>query len=610
MLTAVIVFSLTFVFMGIAYQYDNKYTAGPPYGQDGVFAFSETDLDHPIYLIDGWKVRIGGTETTAFIGEYSNYAYLPGGTSPFSTATYAVTLRYTGTPQVLTMEIPEIYTDYTLKINGSVASVTGDGTSVNIPVGNADIHLEFTITNEAHYYSGLIYPPAIGTSQAMTHLFFVRTLIYSVLCISALTLALYSLALWIVRSKKRLFRHFGFLCLAFAIQCSHQFIWQLGLSSTFWYAIEDTARLLLLAQCVSIGILTADLEHLKPYRYFVQPLTLLACVFCFVSVMFIIPGCPSLVNLYGYFIDGYKLTMWVLLAIVAGIGLSAKKSWSTVFILSACGIFGASLFATIGDSNKFEPIYGAWQNEYAGFFMVLIFGGLMVLRNIELIRQEKAFHILELQNRFAVESARQMEDAMGQVRMLKHDLNHHISALNAYFLAGDYERLGAYLNALNEQKTNLKPLYYAEHFLINTILSYYLEMAKNHGIIVSHEVHIPKELSASDADLCTLLSNILSNAVEGCLATPESANRFIKINLLYKKGNLHINCINSSVLAERNDQKFPTTKKDSAGHGLGIPAIRKIAEKYYGAADICNGDGRFTVNVFLHLDDETRNHTI
>ena len=595
--------------MGFTYKYDNKYTAGPPYGEDGVFAFSETDLDHPICLIDGWKVRIGDVESTAFIGQYSNYAHFPGGTSPFDTVTYEMTLHYSGSPQTLTMEIPEIYTDYILKINGSVVSATGDGTSVNIPVSNTDTHLEFTITNERHYYSGLIYPPAIGTSPMMTHLFFVRSLIYSILCISALTLALFSLALWIVRSKKGLFRHFGLLCLAFAVQCAHPFIWQLGLSSTLWYAIEDTARLFLLAECAAICVLTADLNRLKPYRYVFRPLMLLACAFCFVSVMFIIPACPSLVNLYGYFIDGYKLIMWILLAVIAGIGLSTQKSWSSFFILSICSIFGASLFASFGDSNKFEPIYGAWQNEYAGFFMILLFAGLMVLRNIELIRQEQDFHILELQNRFAVESAQQMEDAMSQVRMLKHDLNHHISALNAYFLSGDYERLGAYLNTLNEQKTNLKPLYYAEHFLINTILTNYLEAAKNQGIKVTHEVHIPKELSASDADLCTLLANILSNAVEGCLAMPENADKFISIKLSYKKGNLHVSCINSAVPSERNDQKFPTTKREAASHGLGIPAIRRIAEKYLGAADIYNEGGRFTVNVFLHLDDKPRNHT-
>ncbi len=157
---------------------------------------------------------------------------------------------------------------------------------MNIPVGDTDTHLEFTITNDAHYYSGLIYPPAIGTSQIMTRLFFVRTLVYSILCISALTLALFFHGLMDCPLKKgTLSPLWFFLCLAFAVQCSHQFVWQLGLSSALWYAVEDTARLFLLAECAAIGVLTADLDRLRIYRYFARPLTLLACSFFVLSVL-------------------------------------------------------------------------------------------------------------------------------------------------------------------------------------------------------------------------------------------------------------------------------------------------------------------------------------
>ena len=130
-----------------------------------------------------------------------------------------MTLHYSGNPQTLTMEIPEIYTDYTLRVNGSVVAAKGDGTSVNIPVGDTDTHLEFTITNDAHYYSGLIYPPAIGTSQIMTRLFFVRTLVYSILCISALTLALFFHGLMDCPLKKGTLSPLWFFC-AWPLQSS------------------------------------------------------------------------------------------------------------------------------------------------------------------------------------------------------------------------------------------------------------------------------------------------------------------------------------------------------------------------------------------------------
>ena len=39
------------------YQKDNKYTNGPPYGSQGIFAFSARDLtgSRPLFLIDGWE---------------------------------------------------------------------------------------------------------------------------------------------------------------------------------------------------------------------------------------------------------------------------------------------------------------------------------------------------------------------------------------------------------------------------------------------------------------------------------------------------------------------------------------------------------------------------
>ena len=66
------------------YRFDNKYTAGPPYGEDGVFSFSESDLTKPIPLVDGWL--LDGREV--FIGQYSNFSFLPGRDSPFGEGTY------------------------------------------------------------------------------------------------------------------------------------------------------------------------------------------------------------------------------------------------------------------------------------------------------------------------------------------------------------------------------------------------------------------------------------------------------------------------------------------------------------------------------------------
>lgn len=438
----------------------------------------------------------------------------------------------------------------------------------------------------------------------MNRLFLIRTLIYAILCVTALTLACFSLMLWISRARDALFRQFGILCLAFAVHCLHPFIWQLFGYSTLWYAAEDASWLLVLAQAAALGALCTGLERKVWYRRGLRPLTIIFCFFCLCSVLFIIPEAAKFVNFYGEIIDWYKRFIWLWLAFCAAAGLSRRPGWTSFFILSACGVLGASLLASMGDSNTFEPIYGAWQNEYAGFVLVLLFGGLMVRRNAKLLQESAQLQSVKLQNRFAVESAVQTRASIAQVRSLKHELRHHVETLEALYAARNYARLGEYLTQLDKEKEALPQLYYAENFLVNAILTGRLGPAQEHGIRVECRANVPEDLSIADSDLCTLLSNLLDNAVEACERLTDSDDRLIKLTLEVRQELFLLTCVNSTPLQQHNKGnggRFTTSKSDRDNHGLGIPAMRRTAEKYDGVLEVFQTGGIFTLKAVLHL---------
>ena len=582
--------------LALAYRFDNKYTAGPPYGEDGVLAFTQADLDRPLFLIDGWELN--GREV--FIGQYSNFSFLPGGASPFGAGDYRLTLRYDGPAAALLLELPPIFTEYTLFVNGAPAARMGSGGLAAVPVGEGDTVLELHTVNRSHYYSGLTYPPALGTAAAMDRLFFLRTLVYAVLCVTALTLAAFSLVLWFSRARDALFRQFGVLCLAFAVHCAHPFVWRLWGYSALWYAIEDASWLLVLAQAAALAALCAGVERASWYRRLVRPLSLLACLLCFCSILFIIPKAGGFVNFYGGLIDWYKLAVWLFLALCAGLGLARGGGRTSFFILSACGLLGVSLLAGLGDSNAFEPICGPWQNEYAGFALVLLFGGLMVRRNAQLLCESAELQSVRLQNRFAADSAAQTRASIAQVRGLKHELRHHVETLEALYAAGDYPRLGAYLSELGGERDALPQLYYAENFLVNAILAGRLGPARERGVRVECRASVPEELPIADADLCTLLSNLLDNATEACERVPEGSERFIRLSLEARPDLLLVTCENSAP-PRAAAAGFATTKADAESHGLGIPAMRRVAERYNGVLEASQAGGVFTLRAVLRL---------
>ena len=94
-------------------------------------------------------------------------------------------------------------------------------------------------------------------------------------------------------------------------------------------------------------------------------------------------------------------------------------------------------------------------------------------------------------------------------------------------------------------------------------------------------------------DFSALLSNLLDNAIE---ANPTE----ISVVISQRRGYETIlvkNTISKSVLTENPDLK--TTKSDGTSHGMGIPQIKAITEKYGGMCDFYEEDGYFCACAFI-----------
>ena len=122
---AAAIFLLAGCLLALAYYHDNKYLSPPPYGADGVLELTDADLGRPVPLVDGWLLSVDGAPAAeAFIGQYSNFSFAPGGTSAFGSAFYERELRYDGDApeRALVLLVPEVYGDFTLYVDGAVAA--------------------------------------------------------------------------------------------------------------------------------------------------------------------------------------------------------------------------------------------------------------------------------------------------------------------------------------------------------------------------------------------------------------------------------------------------------------------------------------------------------
>ena len=112
---------------------------------------------------------------------------------------------------------------------------------------------------------------------------------------------------------------------------------------------------------------------------------------------------------------------------------------------------------------------------------------------------------------------------------------------------------------------------------------YYMD-AKNYGITITVNGSFPRECKIDAYDLCTIFSNILSNALEAARQAPEKR---IALSCRYTSSNIIIIIKNTFMNVGQFDRKqIQTSKQDLDYHGFGLENIRECVEQHNGLMDI------------------------
>ena len=144
---------------------------------------------------------------------------------------------------------------------------------------------------------------------------------------------------------------------------------------------------------------------------------------------------------------------------------------------------------------------------------------------------------------------------------------------------------------------------YTKNYTVNAILQDAAAKAKASHIRFSAEAQVPKDLPFPQQDLCSLLMNLLENALEGAAQVKEEDRRFLRIRVALQHGFLAVCCENSYSGNLRLDKKrqLCTTKDHPEAHGFGLPKMSAIAEKYHSVLDVRYTQDTFTVQTALSL---------
>lgn len=188
----------------------------------------------------------------------------------------------------------------------------------------------------------------------------------------------------------------------------------------------------------------------------------------------------------------------------------------------------------------------------------------------------------------------------------RHDVRHHLLAIDGLAKAGDAEGIENYLKTLGRLSQEYAVEEYCENQAVNALISYYKERAEENGTSFSLSVQLPQEMPYSDTDLCIVLGNLLENAVEAC-GRMNTGERFISLKISQTTSTTLVILIENSYegcLKTAPDGSFLSSKAQNR-HGIGIPSVLDTARKYDGIHRFQCENQVFKVSLLLNAQPET-----
>lgn len=223
--------------------------------------------------------------------------------------------------------------------------------------------------------------------------------------------------------------------------------------------------------------------------------------------------------------------------------------------------------------------------------------------------------VAAFQNDLLTRHCDEVQNIYQTMRGWRHDYHNHIQTM--LVLLDTMQKSGAagketdlalaaaplkeYLLHLNHDLTQVDTVIKTGNVMVDAILNSKLSLIQTKEIAVNAKAVVPKELAVSEVDLCSIIGNLMDNAMEGCLRQPEGEERFIRVYIGILKKQLYISVANSmSGKAKKHGTIYLTTKKETQ-HGFGLNRIDQTVAKYGGYVNRQSEEGVFATEVLLPL---------
>ena len=232
-------------------------------------------------------------------------------------------------------------------------------------------------------------------------------------------------------------------------------------------------------------------------------------------------------------------------------------------------------------------------------FGVILFSGYFVVRVFALMaKQNRILAQMDLQQT-NYERLLQNDE---QLRRFRHDYKNHMIVVTSLLNAGLADEAKEYLETIRVSSGMGEKKFLTGNFVADAILNNKLSLAEEFDIELSFSGVIPDK-GVEHADLCTVIGNLIDNAIEGTERFP--GKRYVRVRAAVRNGFLTVtvtNPVEKRIPIRGN--RIRTTKSDAGNHGIGLKNVAAAVKKYNGNMVLSCDDSQFTADATMLLREE------
>lgn len=231
-------------------------------------------------------------------------------------------------------------------------------------------------------------------------------------------------------------------------------------------------------------------------------------------------------------------------------------------------------------------VYDSFQNNSDFSLKALAFTLTIALGNIGIMylihqleiseRELRKTALLDQQMEIQTQSILTLEKSYRNQRKISHEFSHHLSTIQTLLENGEYSVVTDYVHRLQEQRITRLFTINTHNPIIDAILNEKYQLSQEYGIDMQLRVSDLSGINIPTEYLVVMLSNLLENAIEACLAC--SGDRTITISFVCDQF-VFLTIDNTSNPVNIVDGKSVTSKANSLNHGFGLENACKILDQ-------------------------------